>query len=158
MDCAAIDGRIASHHGLLAKCPGMSLDVGGSIRPRSVGRRRPGDFAVVAAIDSVAAVVPSVIPAVSGLGYDEAQSVVQEIRRVNSQPSAPSGIAEAQRVVGNVTLSKVRHGLRIGREGIAMCAPMTLGATASGAWPKIRPWSAPRVMPGPGPRRVACLS
>jgi hypothetical protein len=86
----------------------MSPSVVGSVEriaePGSVRRRPPGDFTVVTRIDSVAAVVPLVVPAIPRLGYHQAESVVQDIGRVDPEPSAPSGVANAERVIGNVTV------------------------------------------------------
>lgn len=83
----------------------MSPDVVGSTdpisMPRSLRRRPPCDFAVVARIQPDAPVVPLVIPAVPRLGYDQPDSV-QDIRRVGPQPRAPSGIANAERLIGNI--------------------------------------------------------
>ena len=86
----------------------MSLEVVGLIEPIvepvSIRRRRPGDFAVIAGIDSATAVMPLVVPAVPRLGYDQPESVVQDIRSVGPKPGAPSGIANAKRVIGDVSV------------------------------------------------------
>src|SRR5688572_12291574 len=91
-----------------------------------VRRRRRGDLAVVTGIDPVAAVVPLVVPAVRRLGYDQPDSVVQEIRRVHPEPRAPSGMANAERMIGNVSVCR-RHGLRIGRGRGGECPPVGSG-------------------------------
>jgi hypothetical protein len=74
------------------------------VEPLSIRRRRPGGFAVIAGIESVTAVMPLVVPAVPGLGHDQPESVVQDIRGVGPKPCAPSGIANAKRVIGNVSV------------------------------------------------------
>ena len=74
------------------------------VEPGGIRRRRPGGFAVVAGINAVAAVMPFVVPAVPGLGYDQPESVVKDIRCVGPKPRAPSGVANAKRVIGNVSV------------------------------------------------------
>jgi hypothetical protein len=48
--------------------------------------------------------MPVVLPAVPYLGNDQAESVVQDIRCVDPEPCAPSGIANAESVISNVTV------------------------------------------------------
>ncbi len=71
---------------------------------RSVRRRRPSDVAVVAAINPGSVVVPLVVPAVQSPGNDQTDAVVQDIRRANPEPGAPSRVAEAERVIGDITV------------------------------------------------------
>ena len=86
----------------------MSPEVVGSIEPIvepvSIRRRRPGDFTVITGIDSASGVMPLVVPAVPGLGHDQSESVVQDIRGAGPKPCAPSGISNTKRVIGNVSI------------------------------------------------------
>jgi hypothetical protein len=91
--------------------PGVVYSMETIAEPRSIRRRRPGDLAVVAGVDPIAPVMPVMVPAVSGLRHDESESVVQEIRSVDPEPSTPSGIANAEWEIGAVTLG-TGHGLQ----------------------------------------------
>jgi hypothetical protein len=44
------------------------------------------------------------VPAVTGFGYDQPEPVVEEIRRVRPKPRPPSGIANAKRVIADVSV------------------------------------------------------
>jgi hypothetical protein len=80
--------------------------------------------------------MPLVVPAVSRLGNDEPESVVQDTRCVDPEPCAPPGITNAEWVIGNVTVW-MGHGLRIGRAHIAqrsLMSPETSGQRPNRIW------------------------
>jgi hypothetical protein len=84
--------------------PDVVYSIEAIAEPGSIRRRRPGDLAVVAGVNPIAFVVPLVVPAVSGLRHDQPESVVQEIRSVDPEPSTPSGIANAEWAICGVTI------------------------------------------------------
>src|SRR5881397_3728202 len=89
--------------------PDVVRYIGGIAEPRSIRRRRPSDLALVAGVDTVALVVPLVGPAVPRLGHDQPKPVVQDVRRMDPEPSTPAGMAQAERQIGRITIG-MRHG------------------------------------------------
>src|SRR3970040_194236 len=64
--------------------------------PRSIGRRRPRYIAVIASVDAVTTVVPVVVAAVPRPRHNEPEAVVQDVRRVGTEPRPPPRLAGRQ--------------------------------------------------------------